>query len=75
MLGFNGTENNLNSKRIGLQSPSPKKGISRKWEKKWENSDALADLIEDCGISTDATPVLKGSNKKVKMKNFGVQCR
>jgi len=82
MLGYDGTENDsslkLNHPSI-VSSPnksefkSKKSKVKSAMERASARSDALASLIEDCGISTYATP--KSGNKKSKMKNFGVQCR
>ena len=83
MLGYDGTEND-SSLKLNHPSISPNKSefktkkskVKSAMERASARSDALASLIEDCGISTYATP--KGGkigNKKSKMKNFGVQCR
>ena len=85
MLGYDGTENDsslkLNHPSI-LSSPnksefkSKKSKVKSAMERASARSDALASLIEDCGISTYATPKSgKVGNKKSRMKNFGVQCR
>jgi len=85
MLGYDGTENDsslkLNHPSI-LSSPnksevkSKKSKVKSALERASARSDALASLIEDCGISTYATPQSgKVGNKKSKMRNFGVQCR
>lgn len=85
MLGYDGTDNDsslkLNHPSI-LSSPNksefkPKKSkVKSALERASARSDALASLIEDCGISTYATPKSgKVGNKKSKMRNFGVQCR
>ena len=83
MLSYDGTEND-SSLKLNHPSISPNKSefktkkskVKSAMERASARSDALASLIEDCGISTYATP--KGGkigNKKSKMKNFGVQCR
>ena len=85
MLSYDGTENDssikLNHPSI-LSSPnksefkSKKSKVKSAMERASARSDALASLIEDCGISSYASPKSgKVGNKKSRMRNFGVQCR
>jgi len=85
MLSYDGTENDsslkLNHPSI-LSSPnksefkSKKSKVKSAMERASARSDALASLIEDCGISSYASPKSgKLGNKKSRMRNFGVQCR